>query len=286
MMGQFKAQSAKRKIKAFSSKFLVLSFSFAFLAFSFEFPGLVRCAYALDLDKVKVNLLSAKYTEAIKEGEKILAASRANSVDLDELYYFLGLSYLKSGNYLRASDIFEIILKEFKDSWFKNQALLGLGDALFLKGDYPGAEGKYKELLNTENNQDLLPALYYRLSQAGFKQGKTEQAGEYLNKLKNDFPQSLEVRLNRELFPQPVAPAQTGSVFYYTVQVGSFSNKANAGNLVKKLQGYGYPAFAEEGVSKDKINYRVRIGKFKSRAEAQDMEKKLSKQGYPTKIIP
>jgi cell division protein FtsN len=131
-----------------------------------------------------------------------------------------------------------------------------------------------------------LPALYYRLSQASFKQGKTEQAEEYLNKLKSDFPQSLEARLNRELFLPPVVSAQPGTVFYYTVQVGSFSSKANAGNLVKKLEGYGYPAFMEESVSKDKINYRVRIGKFKSRAEAQDMEKKLTKQGYPTKIIP
>lgn len=257
-----------------------------FLILSLIFIGLMQSAYALDLDKVKINLLSANYTEAIKEGERVLAASSASSENLDELYYFLGLSYLKSGNYLRASDIFEIILKEFKNSQFKNQALLGLGDALFLKGDYAGAAGKYKELLNAKNSKDLLPALYYRLSQVSFKQGKTEQAAEYLNKLKSDFPQSLELRLNRELFPSPVASAQPGSVFYYAVQVGSFSNKANAGNLVKKLQSYGYPAFMEEGVSKDKVNYRVRIGKFKSRTEAQDMEKKLSQQGYPTKIVP
>lgn len=248
--------------------------------------GVLNSAYALDLDKVKINLLSADYAGAIKEGERVLAASSASSENLDELYYILGLSYLKSGNYLRASDIFEIILKEFKNSLFKDQTLLGLGDALFLKGDYAGAGGKYRELLNAKNGKDLLPALYYRLSQASFKQGKTEQAKEYLNKLKSDFPQSLEVRLSRELFPLTAAPAQTGPAFYYTVQVGSFSNKANAVNLVKKLQGYGYPAFMEEGVSKDKINYRVRIGKFKSRAEAQDMENKLSKQGYPTKIIP
>ncbi|MFH1396954.1 MAG: SPOR domain-containing protein [Candidatus Omnitrophota bacterium] len=286
MIGKLGTQSVKFKIKAFSLKFLVLSFSFAFFAFSFEFSGLVRYAYALDLDKVKINLLSSNYAGAIKEGERVLAASSASSENLDELYYFLGLSYLKSGNYLRASDIFEIILKEFKNSRFENEALLGLGDALFLKGDYAGAEGKYRELLNAKDNKDLQSVLYYRLSQAGFKQGKTEQAAEYLNKLKNDFPQSLEARLNRELFPPPVAPAQPGSVFYYTVQVGSFSNKANAGNLVKKLQGYGYPAFVEEVVSKDKKNYRVRIGKFRTRAEAQDMEKKLSKQGYPTKIFP
>jgi tetratricopeptide (TPR) repeat protein len=248
--------------------------------------GILNAAYALDLDKVKANFLSANYAEAIKEGERVLAASSASSENLDELYYFLGLSYLKSGNYLRASDIFEIILKEFKNSLFKNQALLGLGDALFLKSDYALAAGKYRELLNFKNSKDLLPGLYYRLSRVSFKQGQTEQATEYLNKLKKDFPQSLEARLDRELFPPPAAPSQPSLVFYYTVQVGSFSNKANAGNLVKKLLGYGYPAFMEEGVSKDKINYRVRIGKFKSRSEAQDMDKKLSKQGYPTKIIP
>jgi len=55
---------------------------------------------------------------------------------LDELYYLLSLSYLKDGNYLRASDIFEIILREFKGSRFKEDALLALGDTYFLRGDY------------------------------------------------------------------------------------------------------------------------------------------------------
>ncbi|MBU0504175.1 MAG: SPOR domain-containing protein [Candidatus Omnitrophota bacterium] len=258
---------------------------FAFVAWSLAL-GFLSIAYALDLDKLKMNLLSAYYSAAIKEGERTLALSGASSENLDELYYFLGLSYLKSGNYLRSADIFEIILKELKNSPFKNLALMGLGDAYYLKGDYAAAINKYKESLTIKNSDELLPALYYRLSQASFKQGQTQQAREYVNSLKKDFPHSLEAKLNQELFPASALAVKLEPDFYYAVQVGSFSSKINAGNLVKKLQGHGYSAYMEDGVSSNNSYYRVRIGKFKTRLEAQDMEKKLSKQGYPTKIIP
>ncbi|MBN1913662.1 MAG: hypothetical protein JW788_04610 [Candidatus Omnitrophica bacterium] len=48
--------------------------------------------------------LSGDYKAAISEGEKILAQAKDQD-GLDELYYILALSYMKEGNYLRASDI-------------------------------------------------------------------------------------------------------------------------------------------------------------------------------------
>ncbi len=234
-------------------------------------------AYALNLDQAKIYFLSGDYKSAIQEGEKLLAKD-ANSPHSDELYYILGLSYLKDGNFLRASDIFEIILKEFKSSAFGDEARLSLGDTYFLRGDYDKAEERYNGLINNNPRTKLKAALYYRLSQVGFKKGKTQQAKEYLDKLKTEFPANLEMRLNKDLYSL--------SDIYYTVQVGSFASYNNARNLSNKLINKGYDAYIEEVNTDDTKAYRVRVGRLKSRLEAMQLEKELSSLGHPTKIIP
>jgi tetratricopeptide (TPR) repeat protein len=239
--------------------------------------GIYTHAYALNLDKVKVYFLDGDYKSAILEGEKILADS-AYSSDLDGLYYILGLSYLKDGNFLRASDIFEIIESEFKDSPFKEEAKLGLGDVYFLRGDYNQAERYYRELLNNNSRTKLKAMVYYRLSQVGFKKGNTQEAKEYLDKLKEEFPFELETKLNQDY--------ATLSDIYYTVQVGSFSKPTNAGNLCNRLINKGYDAYVQEIDAHDRKIYRVRVGRLKLRPDVVRLEEKLSSEGYPTKIVP
>jgi len=237
-------------------------------------------AYCLDLSKLKVYFLEGDYKAAITEGEKIMAKD-ASASHSDEFYYFLGLSYLKDANYLRASDIFEIIINEFKNSSFKEEAKLGLGDTYFLRGDFSKAEECYKDLINNNPGTKLKAQVYYRLSQVGFKKGNIIQGQDYLSKLKQEFPLSPEARLNKDL---SVAPDSLD--VYYTVQVGSFSSSVNAQNLKQKLIRSGYPAYIEETAAEGKNSYRVRVGKTRLRQEAVDLENKLSQEGYPTKIFP
>ncbi|MDD4979664.1 MAG: SPOR domain-containing protein [Candidatus Omnitrophica bacterium] len=235
-------------------------------------------AYALDIDKVKVSFLNGDYKSAISAGEKALANYSGSHSGLEELYYILALSYLKDGNYLRASDIFEILLKEFKNSPFTEGAQVGLGDTYFLRGEYVKAQDYYKELLNVDPRTRFTASLYYRLSQIGFKTGDTQQAKEYLDKLKKNFPSSLEVKLDKELYSL--------TDIYYTVQVGSFAKASNAGNLRDKLIKRGYDAYTEEAQMNDARVYRVKVGRLKLRSEATQLENRLSGEGYPTKIIP
>lgn len=239
----------------------------------------LNCVFALDIDKVKIYFLQGDYKSAITEGEKAVAAA-GEEAGQDELYYILGLCYLEDGNYLRASDIFEIILNEYKDSRFKDEAKLGLGDSYFLRGDLTGAEGCFNELINSDSR--LKAQGYYRLSQVAFKKGDTQAAKDYLEKLKKDSPLNIELIQNKEFIP----PIGSASEFYYTVQVGSFSKVTNANNLTQKLIQNGYPAYLEELSSGPKTAYRVRVGKFPSRIEAVEAQKKLAREGYPTKIFP
>jgi tetratricopeptide (TPR) repeat protein len=248
-------------------------------------------AYNLDLDKIKVNILKGDFKQAIVEGEKILSTQEEKK-DLDELYYLLALSYLKDANYLRASDIFEIVMKEFPDSKFKDDAKLGLGDTFLLRGNLDKAQNSYEELLKTNPDTKLKAQVLHRLSQIGFKKGDTNQGKMYLEMLRQEFPANIELILNKDLYPI-ASPASVSGVtakpileLYYTVQVGAFSKQANAENLVKKLSGEGYPAYSETISSQGKESYRVRVGKVSSRQEAVILAEKLSQEGYPTKIFP
>ena len=272
-----KSQNSKPKVLSFGICALCLFWILCFVIWIYSI------AFALNLDKLKIYFLKGDYKSAISEGERILADSKPSSLGLDELYYLLGLSYLKDGNYLRAADIFEIILKEFKDSEFKEEAELGSGDTYFLREDFTRAQGCYKELIANNPYSKLKSQVYYRLSQIGFKKGDTQQGQEYAQKLKQEFPSNMELfQSNDTLFI-----AGPSFDFYYTVQVGSFSNSTNARNLTEKLIQKGYPAYIEEAVSQEgeKI-YRVRVGKLKIRQEALILQGKLTQEGYPTKLCP
>ncbi len=239
--------------------------------------GIALTGYALNLDKLKAYILNADYKSAISEGERLIAAS-GHDYRSDELYYLLGVSYLKNGNYLRASDIFEIILKEFNDSPFRDAARLGLGDTYFLREDYQSAKESYRRLITDSPHSELKAAVYYRLSRCAARTGDSREAADYQNKLRQEFPSSPEVKLD-------TAIGASGN-FYYTVQAGSFLNSTNANNLIRRLQEEGYLAYLEEACVADKSVYRVKVGKFSSRQEAIDLENKLSREGYPTKICP
>jgi tetratricopeptide (TPR) repeat protein len=256
----------------------VLCHYFVICALSF---GLIMNAYALNLDKLKIHLLNQDYKSAILEGEKILANSSRSS-ESDELYYYLGLSYLKDDNYLRASDIFEIILNEFKDSKFKQEACLGLGDTYLLRQDFANAKLCYGQIIKDSPNTKLKPEVYNRFIQVGFKSGDTQLAKEYSDKLKQEFPLVQAAMFNKELCS--LSTLESG--FFYTVQIGAFSNANNARSLVNKLTQKGYPAYIEEVSHDNKISYRVRVGKLRQRIEAVTLERKLSEEGYPTKICP
>lgn len=236
--------------------------------------------YASGIDKLKTAFLQGDYKNAIIEGERLIARDKGGGpAQTEELYLYLGLSYLKDANYLRASDIFEIILREFKESRFKDEAGLSLADTYFLRQDYDAARGRYEKLIEDSSYAKFKPLVYWRLSQTGFKLGDTESGKRYLDKLKQEFPQSAE------LFFDDVA-SEASAKLYYTVQVGYFSSSVNAANLTQKLIRKGYPAFSEEVNQDGKLSYRVRVGKSPTRKEALGLAGRLTQDGFPTRICP
>lgn len=216
------------------------------VAILFLIFGVFNSVCALNVDKVKIYFLNGDYRAAIREGERLIAKDEHSS----ELHYFLGLSYLKEGDYQRSADNFKIVVNNFKDSKFKEEARIGLADTCLLRGDSNSAQRLYRELID-ENPKTK------------FK----EQISSRLDELESSKSSGLQSNVASS---------------YYSVQVGSFSKVDNARNFTQKLISNGYPAYVEGS----QPVFRVKVGKLKTRSQAEELSKRLSSQGYPTKICP
>ncbi len=242
-------------------------------------------ASRIDVSRIKAAYMSADFSQAIAQGEQALAGASKHEQGLDELYYLLGLSYLKEGNVLRASDIFEIIIKEFPRSPLHESAQLGLADTMFLTNDFGRAEAAYKNLLETKSRAVENVELFVRLKQLYLKQGDVRLASHYEALLRKEYPLYSEISMGHDQCALP--PQSKNTELFYSVQVGSFGQEDNAIKLRQQLLHKRYPAFIEEVTTvQGVVMYKVRVGKYASLREAELLQDELKSLGFPTQICP
>ncbi len=226
-------------------------------------------------ERLEELFLLADYPGVIEEGGRFLSFEPLSPYR-DEVYYYMGLSNMKLGNFSEARNDFQIISKNFNASKFKQMADMAMADTYFLEENYSQANLSY-EALRENSDFDILSQVYYKLAQANMKLGNWQKAKTYLEKLKNDFPLSFEANLAKNI---------SLSEEFFTVQVGSFVDFDKAKKLSDELKAKGLDSYIVEGASQGRTFYRVRVGKFSSFQEAKELEQKLSSQDYPTKIFP
>ena len=95
------------------------------------------------------------------------------------------------------------------------------------------------------------------------KMGGTEE--------KSDQPQGTQVNKTTQ--------GQTDGQNLYVVQVGAFSEKANAQGMVQKLKSKGFTAYITS-----KNPYRVQAGAFRTEKAANELGNKLKQNGFPVYI--
>jgi DedD protein len=64
------------------------------------------------------------------------------------------------------------------------------------------------------------------------------------------------------------------------VQLGAFSNRAKAEQLVAELKKRRYAAFLLEYRASGQVLYRVRVGPEQDRARAEEIAARLAKDGF------
>jgi len=77
--------------------------------------------------------------------------------------------------------------------------------------------------------------------------------------------------------PRPVTAAPAAA---WAVQLGAFSNRAKAEQLVTELKKRRYAAFMLEYRASGQVLYRVRVGPEQDRARAQEIAARLAKDGF------
>lgn len=77
--------------------------------------------------------------------------------------------------------------------------------------------------------------------------------------------------------PRPAASAQVPA---WAVQLGAFSNRAKAEQLVADLRKRRYAAFLLEYRAAGQVLYRVRVGPEQDRARAEEIAARLAKDGF------
>jgi DedD protein len=84
----------------------------------------------------------------------------------------------------------------------------------------------------------------------------------------------------------PAAPPANSTTGMWAVQLGSFSNKANAEKLAADLRKQGYAAFLSQLDTGSGTLHRVRIGPQKDRDAAEAMAARLLKVDIKGQVVP
>lgn len=272
--------------------------------------------HAMNLDGVKRHFLAGEWKTGIREGEALLAKAKRNSAGLDELYYYLALCYLKDGNYLRTSDICEILLNEFPRTRFREQAHFVLIEAYDRNGNAQQAlkyaQDFLKKYPDSVHRKDVktrqarlkarqavepaavvvapsptisapMPAMPASVAAAPVPAAVAVESAVHVPPAPRQ--EDIDIVLAPGIRQQAAAqPAEQGRQFW--VQVGAFSSNKNAGNLAKKLRAVSYKASVIKSTLNNRDVFKVRVGPYYSKDDVDSVSVKLSRQGYSTKIIP
>jgi DedD protein len=86
--------------------------------------------------------------------------------------------------------------------------------------------------------------------------------------------------------PRPAPTTQRAERGTFVVQLGSFSERANADRLVRDMTAKGFTAFIAPITSNGRELFRVRVGPTRDRASAEALATELKRVGQSGSIVP
>lgn len=196
----------------------------------------------------------------------------------DELQFYIGLCDLRLGDFQAARSAFGPLTKLDQNIKVRDKAYLGLFDAYYIDGDYAQALDVIKKLKKISPDSEFASLIYLKLARVHLKLAKWIKARKYLRKITDDYPNSMEAHVAKQLLEEEQ---------YFAVQVGAFIDRQRAEKLTDELKRKGEYAYVVETVDqRNRTFYRVRVGQLVRLENAEQLKVKLSKDGYPTQIYP
>ncbi len=271
---------------------------------------IVFLAIALPLMLVAQDL--SNYYEMVKKGELVavreaLPRLRQQYPDNADVLYLSGLVETDGE---KALLIFKDVFSRYTDSDKGDDAFMRIIEYLYTKGLYYKTVKYAKRMIGQYPNSDLLSNCTQLLLASYNVMGEKDSVNYYYNyysaripNLQPNFdnyqftpgfsvgaapignPEKVTARTVSEKpvvpEPQPVKTPVTAESGSYTLQLGAFSQTANATRLKEQLRAFGFEPVLEEGVGSSGNLVVVKLGQYATREEAQQAGERLKSQyGY------
>jgi tetratricopeptide (TPR) repeat protein len=229
------------------------------------------------LPDIEAAVMNKDYAQAKDLASRIIKESHDPAQRAEARYYY-GLAQLRLGQYADARGVFQSVMSTHPSQDIYDRAALSLTEGFYMDGLYTQALDTANQLLKKSPSSSFLSLIYFKIAGADLKLMRWEDAGKYLNKIINEFPESPEASVAKQLLEEKQ---------YFAVQVGAFLDKSRALSLINDLKGSGQYAYVVETAAPGgQKYYRVRVGQMSSLESAEDLKKRLDKLGYPTLIYP
>ena len=225
---------------------------------------------------IEAALITGDYNSILKMAEDLKPIAEGEA--LYELDYFTGMANLRLGFYPQAAEVFRKVTSGTESPRLHDKSALGLIDAYFLQEEFELAYKEGRDLVGARGASDYLSLMYFKLARASLKLAKWDEARTYLQQILNKYPHSFEAALAKQFLEEKQ---------FFTVQVGSFMERARAQAMVDELKVRNEYAYIVE--LKDQTNetyYRVRVGQLARLQEARALKEKLDSLCYSTRIYP
>jgi tetratricopeptide (TPR) repeat protein len=196
---------------------------------------------------------------------------------VSEAYYYLGRLSLNPDSALKYYNIVRI---DHPQSRYADIAHLEIAKLNIAREDYKEAIGVLNKLLEKYPESGVKDETLFWLGISHISLGEKAEGIKFLNTLKTDYPQSVWSERADNIIPNGEVKSE-----YFTIQVGSYSNKENAQELADRLKTKGHNARVVKALVKGNIYYRVWVGQFYTVEQAKNFLPVLDSLGLKGNVV-
>jgi tetratricopeptide (TPR) repeat protein len=185
------------------------------------------------------------------------------------------LSLFALGRFEEAALAWSVLLELGAADALSLEARSGHADCLWHLGRREKAAEEYLELTESDGASPLPSWPLYRLAGYHVAQGRGEVGWEFYRMVADRYPATPEAAMARAILS---SLEQEAGVSRFAVQVGAFSQAANAERLRKTLEEAGHEARVVPVVVGDTRLSAVRVGRFVHEGDALDLREALQRE--------
>jgi len=237
------------------------------------------CLAAQDIDEAIRLFNAAQFERAHKIFEEIITDEK--NPRIAEAYYYLGRLAIDPDSALY---YYSKVTAEYPQSRYADISYLEIAKTNIARKNYKNAIITLNELLRKFPDTNLKDEVLFWLGVSYVSTDKEKEGLAILKDLRATYPTSVWSERAAAIIPTEKSekPVQEE---YYTVQVASYRNKANAEKHSRQMKDKGFEVQIVEALVKGHTYYRVWVGRFPTIDQARAFSRKLEAMGIKGNVV-